>query len=50
MFLYGNNGENGVLKNAFFKKTANVYHTYAWGNFVAHGSNSRKMDFTRHAV
>ena len=43
-------GKNGVLKNACFAKTATVYHTYVWGNFVAHGSNSHKMYFTKHSV
>ena len=41
-------GKNGFLKNACFAKTATVYHTYVWGNFVAHGSNSHKMYFTEH--
>ena len=43
-------GKNGFLKNACFAKTATVYHTYVWGNFVAHGSNSRKIYFTEHPV
>ena len=43
-------GKNGFLKNACFAKTATVYHTYVWGNFVAHGSNSHKMYFTEHPV